>query len=411
MTIGEIIPVEEYDYMIFPHDNKFKVKWGVDGSTVFETTDQTDAYDAFEYCRDNMLAVGAKTVIKPFVTGSKCYQLSEKLVLDATIHKYQLWTGSAGPWNTGIELRATTNTPIFELTGGLGSNIIQDMKLSHNQSGYSSSLIRCVDANIENIFRGLRFEDYGKYKGNCISFEVPTDGKQIYTQIVDTIISRGFERMFYFNVPNVDDETVNFIASIIFDKIFVWNAKGVCKGEGNPLANLIGCTFNNIHYQYSALNPIATDGSEAIYDFADDIKGYMMRLIGCMTWDIPAGSNVINCGDNMRISATNSNGMNRIGGSKPENVRYWDYDARNDGVYTTSTNVATRDFTIIHGLGITPRKIFATVMNTDTHTILPHTIPQDQINTSSFKVRLSRPPPLPRTIGANNLVIAWEVYY
>ena len=408
MTIGEIIPIQEYDYMIFPHDGKFKVKWGVDGTTVFETTDQTDAFPAFEYCRDQMATNGQTTVIKPFYTPSTFYPMSQALEIDASTRAYQRWKGTAGPWNKGVELRATNNTPIFQLKGGLLSVCIEDMSLAHNQAGYSSSLIRSVDRNVETIFRGLRFNDYGRNVGNAFAYEIDTDGEEIYENIVDTCVIRGFDNAFYFDIPFSDTGSGNFIASLIFDKIFVWNAKKVAKAEGHPQGNLIGINFNNIHFQWSTLNSLGAD--EGVYDFSDDIKGYMIRLTACQTWDIPVGTHMLKIGPNCEIAAVNSNGCTRVGGSGVDKFRYWDYYTYNSGVYRTSSTL-TRDYAINHSLGVIPKKVFCTVMNLDTHTILPHVVPENSLTTSQFKIRLAQSPPLPRVSGEQNLIVAWEVYY
>lgn len=413
MTVGEILNVKDFDYMIHPHDGRFKVMWGVDGSTVFETANQTNVYPCLEYCRDQMLARGEMTVIKPFYHATDpFYPTSQALQLDAAIHKSQSWRALAGPWSQAVQIRATNNTPIIEFTStgnALQANSFENFYFTHNQAGYTSSIIRFLNASIEVVLRGLRFGDSGRNVGNAIGFEVLSTTNSQYEIVIDTIVARGFENSFYFNIQAQNATT--FISSLILSKIMSWNAKRVARAVGITDAKLLAVHFDNIHYQYSASNPPDVGGG--VFDFASDLSSWLIKISDSIIWDIPANVNFVNAGIQSEIMLNNTNGIQRIGGAGATKVKSLDYYNHAQGTVELPATAGNRDYTITHNLGMIPRHIDLTVRNLDTNAILPYTIPDDATSVTStiFKVRFNRPPPLPNRAGYNNLHFSWRVYY
>ena len=410
MTIGEIIPVQEYDYLIHVHDSKFKVKWGVDGTTVYETSSLTDALPAFEYCRDNMGTVGGMTKVKP--RPSSYYPFSGPLTFEANTHHKQKWLGSGDWMASNTRLLASNNTPIlsFSSESGSYSDSFMGFYLSHAQSGYSSSLVYILDWAVDLSFRDIYGSDNGMYKGNlfgmqCLDNTAPLPSQ--YKLSFENINAWGLENIFWVDnqVPVVGSN--NSMTSWIFDKIFAWNCKRVILVQGASTAMFLAPHFSNIFYQYSAANPPTT--GDAIYDFGDDIQSWLMKMVNCTTWDFPVGVNMINVGPSCEIQALNCNASHRVGGSGASKFKALDYYSWMKGESNQSATQTT-DYIITHNLGIIPKHIDLTVKVNDTNCIIPWVIPENLITTTQFKVRFARAPPLPNIAGAQNLKFAWRVF-
>lgn len=415
MTIGEIIPVQPYDYMIFPHDSKFKVKWGGDGTTVYETTDQTDAYGAFEYCRDQMLARGETTWVKPFYhVTTPWYPMSQTLQFDANIHKNQGWRACAGPWSKGVQLRATTNNPLLEFTTSGASqqhsNSFENFYLTHNQSGYTKNLIHFLDGSIDTVFRGLRIEDNSQYKGNAIGFEILTVDKSQYCIIFDTVMIRGFENAFYVNIQQTS--SITFASSIILDKIMAWNCKRVIKAEGIVGGKLLAVDFSKVHFQWSTSNSLAT--GESVYDFTGNLSNLLIRMNSCETWDIPSDTFQLGAGAASEIMEIGCDKSHMLTGAGAAKVKTLDYYSFSDGKATIAPVAGTKEYTITHGLSFIPRKITAT-LNMNDDTVIPYTIPEKDwiiTPTKTFKIKFQKSPPLSNNPAVtNSIIVSWRAWF
>ena len=130
-----------------------------------------------------------------------------------------------------------------------------------------------------------------------------------------------------------------------------------------------------------------------------------------ITWDIPVGVNFANVPASTELMLVNCMPSERIGGNATgiAKIKRLDWYTHATGTHTTAASISLRDYPITHNLGKIPKKIFCTVMNTDTNAILPYTLPEDLVTTTTFKVRFPRAPPLANVSGGQNLKFSWMV--
>lgn len=411
MTLGEIIPVEPYDFLIHVHDSKFKVKRGSDSTTVYESTNLTDALPAFEYCRDQMGLNGMTTWIKNYAGSSNYYPFSGPLTFNTPSHARQKWLGM-GDWMAGrVRMMALNNTPIlsFDSTSGGYQCSFGGLWFNHAQSGYTSSLVYIKDFAVELAFKDIYAYDSGTYKGNlfgleCLNTVAPLPSQ--YKISFENIDSYGFENVFYVNnnVPVVGGN--NSMTSFIFDKIFAWNCKRVALATGASGAQFLAPHFSNVFYQYSSANPLSS--GEAVYDYGSSLQTFFAKHLNCMTWDIPAGANVVNAGSSTELMLMNSNGIERVGGSGASKVKSLDYYNHASGVFETPAVLGQRDYTITHNLGKIPKTVLCTVSNQEINNQFACHTPKDQVTTTTFKARLLG---YPIPTSGNNLKFSWWVIY
>jgi hypothetical protein len=411
MTVGEILTVKDYDWMIHEHDSVFKVTDGSDGSTVHETNDLTDALTAFDYCA----AAGGLTRVKKRTHATDTwYPISDAIEINAATKNHVYFQGVAGPMVTDVQIRPVNNTPAFILTGGgtVLRSSLQNLFLNHEQAGYTKNLVHLVDDVREVILSGLRFGSNGSglFKGNGIGFELLSADTQQYEIKIENMIIRDLENAFYFNIQQADSgNPSDFVSSIFFDSIFAWNDKRVALATGVSGAKLMALDFDKVHYQYSASNPLT--GGEAVYDFGSVLNSWWIRLSQCMTWDIPASPTAhnINAGATTDIVAVNSNIPYRVGGSGGiSRVKYeGDWRAIGEGKFTTNGIVGQRDYNVSHGLGVAPRFVFVTNISDDNiNRQVGCMVPESSIDSTKFTVRLADPP----VAGTNNVKIHWRAF-
>jgi hypothetical protein len=391
--------------MIHEHNNLFKVTDGKDGSTVHESIDLTDALSCFDYCATE----GGLTLVKRRKHATdKHYPISDAVELGSD----DFFVGVSGKMVTNVEIRPTTNTPAFILTDGTLRASIEKLLLTHDQSGYTKNLIHIVDSVREVTLSGLRFGTIGSgnFKGNGIGFELFSADKSQYEMVIENIICRDMENAFYFNNQQVDTGTPSeFQSSMVFDKIFPWNCKRVALATGVNGAKTMAIDFDHVHYQYSASNPLATDGSEAVYDFSSALWSWWISLSQCMTWDIPAGSNLANLGSSTDMTSSQSNIPYRVGGSGGiSRMKYvGDWRSIGEGKFTTNGIVGQRDYNVSHGLGIAPRFVYVTNISDDSiNRQVGCMVPEISIDATKFTVRFADPP----VAGTNNVKIHWRAF-
>lgn len=412
MTTGEIIPVELYDYLIFRHDSRFKVKSGLDGTTLYETSDLTDAYPAFDYCKVAMGNTGKSTHIKSY-GHANWYPLSQAVGLDSASYQYQFWTGTAGPRGTGSHVRVSNNTPAFLLTGGAIGNIIGNLYLTHDRADYSTHLIHFLDRAIENTVIGCRFYDNNRYLGNAIGMEILGTGSGLsqYKNKIINCLSTGFESFKFYNNNKVTSGSDYFISNNSIVDTEVWDSKHVIKSVGVAGgAQILDEVLENVSYQYKAANPLVS--GEAVFELGEDPWQSLWKFTDVMVWDIPAGVNFANVNTATELELKGCYPSWLIGGSgaslNPLKVRRFDWYTMAKGEELKSSTL-TRDYTITHNLGKTPQHVFVTAEATDFNIILPYSIISK--TTTQFIIRFPRLPPLPNISGANNLKFTWMVLY
>jgi len=405
MTVGEILTVQPYDWMIHEHNSRFKVTDGSDGSTVHETANLTDALSCFDYCA----AAGGLTLVKKPKPATIRYPVSDAIEIGSGDY----FVGVSGKMTTDVEVRPTTNTPAFILTDGTLRASIERILCTHDQSGYTKNLIHIVDSVREVMLAGLRFGtgNNGLYKGNAIGFELLTADKAQYEIKIEDVIVRDVENAVYFNVQQVDDSSgtglSEFISSVVFDTVFGWNVKRIALATGVSGGKLMAVDFDKAHYQYSASNPLAA--GEAVYDFSSALSSWWIRICQSMTWDIPAGSNNINAGTSTDIVCIGSNIPYRVGGSGGiSRVKYeGDWRSIGEGKFTTNGVVGQKDYNVSHGLGITPRFVYVTNISDDNiNRQVGCMVPDFSIDSTKFTVRFADPP----LAGTNNVKIHWRAF-
>lgn len=404
MTLGEILTVQPYDWMIHEHDNKFKVTDGSDGSTVHETANLTDALSAFDYCA----AAGGLTLVKKPKPATIRYPVSDAIEIGSNDY----FVGVSGKMVTDVEVRPTTNTPAFTITDGTLRASIEKIVCTHDQAGYTKNLIHIVDSVREVMLSGLRFGTggTGAFKGNGIGFELLTANKSQYEMVIEDVICRDMENMIYFNNQQVDTGTPSeFISSILFDKMFAWNCKRVALATGVSGAKVMAIDFDKIHYQYSASNPLLTNGTEAVYDFSSALSTWFTRLFQCMTWDIPAGANWMNIGSNVELLTVGSNLSHRVGGSGSyDKVKSFDWYNMAKGYSEINAIVGQYDYNINHGLGIAPREVYPTNLSQDINNRFAIIVPKNSIDSTKFTIRLVGNGGI--APGTNNLKFSWRAF-
>lgn len=404
MTIGEILGVKDFDWMIHEHASKFKVMDGLDGTTVHETNDLNDALSAFDYCA---AAGGLIRVKKRTHATNTWYPISDAVEIDASVKPYTFFQGVAGSMVTNVEIRPTNNTPAFILKGNAMRSSLENLAFTHTQSGYTKNMIHVVDTATEIMLSGLRFGTSGSglYKGNGIGFEILTNGSAQYEVVIENIICRDMENFCYFNLQQADGSPVNFISSMVFNQIFPWNCKRVALATGISGAKLLAITFDNVHYQWSTSNSPAA--GEAVYDFSSVLSAWLMRLSNCQTWDYPANVNAVNIGNSVEMMAVNSN-VARVGGSGAARFKLLDYYNHAKGEFEINAIVGIRDYNITHSLGYIPKEVYVTITNQDINNQFAAIVPKSLITSSTFTIRLvGQGTVIPGTL---NIKGSWRAY-
>ncbi len=392
----------DYDYLIYKSGTSVMVKNGATGLTEDSMT-STNASVPFAAVRDAMGNTGKVCKVK----SGQQYVFSSTVVFDvAAGHQYQSWLGSGGKWSLA-QLKANGNYPVFEITGGQSPIVaLENLYFTHNTNGYNTGLIRFKDIVTEVNVDGCRFYDFGQKQGDAMLFDLTTDLKQQYRIRVGTSQCYGLDNFLHWKANYAGTPSNNFMNGMHFSDCFVTNCKRIAKVDGVSGGAVSGHVFDMLEYQWISGN----DGgaNSAIFDMNGDaglISG-QLRFNNCLVWDIPATINMLNTNTHTNWASTNCN-FGRVGGSgfiEGQAMRYDEYSIK-EGTNLFSGTGLLKQFSITHGLGYIPRKIYleATV---DIHSIYPcFAIRDSTLTTTSMTVWFARPPP----IGTNNVSIKWRV--
>lgn len=390
MTVGEILNVQPYNYLIHKHDNKFKVQSGEDGSTQFETVDDVDAFEAFEWARDNM-AQGDLTVVKNALYPFE----NETLIFDAALDPHQTWQALGSL----AQIRPLTNIPAIQFTNGAHYTKWKGFYMTHNQSGYDKNLIDLVDRNIEVEIDGCRFYDFGQYKGNAVGLRLATDQRVMYKIKVQNCWTAMGQCFFYINHPYVGTVSTNFITAIDVNFNTIWPTKRIAKFDTVSGSTIADVEFLRNQYQYIEGALTGLTAGEAIFDFGGPGNQSYLRLTDNMIWDFPAGTNLMNLSSTAWAECKGTTFPHRAGGSGGiSKIHRFDWHSYDHGVHTTPAVLGQRDYTITHRLGVIPEVVSIT-MQTDENNFTNQFVCEAVLKTSTtFVARVINPPIAPGTL-------------
>jgi hypothetical protein len=407
MVVGEVILSHPWNYQIMkradPFASNFSVISGKDSRVVYETTNHTDAFECFDYCQTEMADLGKMTYIKGEGIANP-FPLSESVILDGAEH--QFWLGNSGPRGVACTIQPSGNFPAFTLTNSALFNKIQDINLQHNQSGYTSSMIRLLNRDIGNQFHGIRFDDLGTDKGNCFGFEIASDAPASVTNYKNSIFnceSNGFDNFKLISNLKVSTASDWFISTNHVVDSIVWNTKRCIQAVGATPSGGSGSMillekWNNVDYQHSNGNTVAA--GEGVFDLSGLSWNWNWIFTDVFVWDITApGINFANVNTATELELKGCNPTHLIGGAgaslNPSKIKRWDYYTQNTGRTVITGSPTQRDYVISHGLsslGVIP-KVRVTQISSEPNSMLPFVVPESLITSSQFQIRFLRPPP------------------
>lgn len=198
-------------------------------------------------------------------------------------------------------IRPTGNFPafIFGSTTGIQHSHLEHMLIYHNQSGYTSDLVRFTSDTRFNKIQNCDFWSSGFAAGNAIAF-VNTGALNAGVGITRNDISNcfilGFNNGIFFSTANAGTPH-NFINDNNFTNVFGMYCIRFVKSSGVAGTDIDHNRFISCSFQSGTS---AGGNAPAVgFDYDDAANHNYTVHIGCITWDLPAGIKYANINTNM----------------------------------------------------------------------------------------------------------------
>jgi hypothetical protein len=278
------------------------------------TTSNTDAYTVIQAALTALPATsGAKLKIM-----SGFHQLSNTLIPPS-------WCEIEGESRFGAtRLQPTGNFPAIQLNSGSTRTGLTNLYFSHQQSGYTTALLKILGSTLDCAFNGLYFHDNSFFIGNAtyaanaieLNNSVSAGGMHKLTFINCTTF--GFKNAIYASCTGASNAFINGNKWIGCD--FYYPVKGLeintssgCAFSGNSWTNCNIQSRNSTNYPQASTN-YTTVG----YDFETNHSGSAAyeTFVNCMVWDLPSGAKFVNvAGANTEVSLYGCTPDELIGGT------------------------------------------------------------------------------------------------
>ena len=304
----------------------------------------------------------------------------------SVIDGYSTLEGESGFGVT--QLRPVTNIPAIEISGAKTKINLDKLYLTHNQAGYTTSLINIKNGPTRNRISNCYFYDFGTQVGNAVGLDATT--ASTYLNHMFNCETVGFENAVFANCGSASF----FMNSNHFLLNNFWSPK-----RGLKVTGVSGAAFDDNTFQLCQVQSYA--GTLCGFDYDTSSRALYTKHTNTVVWDLPALKNYADINTITEITLSGCFPSYKIGGSGATTgkVRAFDNYSTNRGKSTQSGNASTKVFNIVHWLGagltsirITPGSVDATgtpaITSDATNVIITY--------------------PIAPPSGTNNLIWNWE---
>ncbi len=306
-----------------------------------------------------------------------------------------------GEHRFGAQLRPTGDFPA--LIVNKNSIDIDNIYFTHNQSGYTSSLLKIggtgSPATLGQIsINNCSWYDFGQFTGNALGFDASTTATDIVKVNLINNLAYGFNNSIYASV-GASPRFCNGIYNYNWQAWFPIRGLAVNIGSSGAFDN------NNFFGFQQQSKASAPNQTETGFDYETNNSGHCWYTShsGCMVWDLGTGkkyglapaANQLNITLNGCMPAYNWGGAGAAAG----HIRLFDMQSVNRGKSTQSGNASTKVFNIAHGLFAAPTRANVTAGSSDARGT-------PDVTFDATNVILTYP--TAPASGTNNLLWNWE---
>lgn len=294
------------------------------------------------------------------------------------------------------QLRPSGDFPAIEITGTKTNITLQNLYLSHFQSGYTSSVLRlkptAAGAVAYNNFNGLFFNDFNLYATGANAIEMDCTTGSVYNNTFSFCQFSGFENGIFANIGAAVDST-HFVNKNDFLRCSFNSPKRILKVTAVSNGAFDNNSFIRCYMQGYAGTLCGWD-----YETGNSGRALYANHTNCFIDDLPGSTKyaLINSGTQLHLSGCYP--AWKVAGAGTQ-VTTEDFYTVRRGTSTQSGNGSTKVFNIAHNLQAAPS--FRTVVPGSSDALGSYYVTSDATNVI---VTYAVAPPT----GTNNLVFNWE---